>query len=302
MISSDIIKSIGIKPIGYKKNKSVVIIETKDNKYVIKPKKKDKKDIFDYLKSRSFNYFPEITTTEDYEITNYYEEYNIPDYEKAKDLMSIVSILHTKTTHYENVDLDDMKKIYEEQLTKIEELYEYYSNLNDIIDEEIYMSPSNYLLVRNISKIYSLLTFCKNELDNWYESQNKSEKERVALIHNNLELDHLIRNENSYLISWDNAKIANPIYDLCGFYKKYYNKFDFSEIFNIYESRYPLNDNERKLFFILISIPDKLNFVNNEYENSKIVNELLLYIYKTDKFISKYYSNEQDEKQNDFQE
>ena len=43
--------------------------------------------------------------------------------------------------------------------TKIEinDTFNYYNQLMDIIDNEVYMSPANYLIARNISIIYSSL-------------------------------------------------------------------------------------------------------------------------------------------------
>lgn len=40
------------------------------------------------------------------------------------------------------------------------------------------MSPSEYLIARNISKIFSCIYFCKNEMESWYELvKTKKEKE-----------------------------------------------------------------------------------------------------------------------------
>ena len=291
-----ILDKYNIKPFGYTKKNNVVIVDTKDEKYVLKKRNKDKKELFNYLRTRNFNYFPNIYNEEyedEYDIYKYYHNLDIPSYEKANDIINIISLLHTKTTHYRNVDIDDYKKIYEELNKKLEYLINYYADYFDLIDSEIYMSPSNYLLARNITKINSLLSFCNNELDNWYNLVKDKEKERVSIIHNNLELDHLIRNDNTYLISWDKAKEDLPIYDIYNLYKNNYNEIDIGEILSEYENRYPLEEDERKLLFILISIPDKIEFDNDEFENTKKVNELLFYIYKTDKTISKYYSNEE---------
>ena len=72
-----------------------------------------------------------------------------------------------------NIELKDIKankkqprKFFDNN--KLNELEEYYVNLNDEIDKEIYMSPSNYLLVRNITKIYSAIYYCKTELEEFY--------------------------------------------------------------------------------------------------------------------------------------
>ena len=223
MIDYKLLKENNINPKYFKKVKSATLV---NNEYVLKENKGNNK-VFSYLDARGFNYYPSNKVLSDkYVLYEYLKDYNISDDERAIELINLVSLLHSKTTRYNSISIDDYKKIYEDIDNKIDKLYSYYSDLNELIEQEIYMSPSNYLLVRNISKIYSSLNYCKNELDNWYELVKESKKQRVALIHNNLSLDHLIRNENSYLISWDKSKFDNPIYDLYNFYKNNYEKIE----------------------------------------------------------------------------
>ena len=292
MIDYKLLKENNINPKYFKKVKSATLV---NNEYVLKENKGNNK-VFSYLDARGFNYYPSNKVLSDkYVLYEYLKDYNISDDERAIELINLVSLLHSKTTRYNSVSIDDYKKIYEEIDNKIDKLYSYYSDLNELIEQEIYMSPSNYLLVRNISKIYSSLNYCKNELDNWYELVKDNKKERVALIHNNLSLDHLIRNENSYLISWDKFKFDNPIYDLYNFYKSNYEKVEFSSLLELYQKRYPLKQNELKLFFILISLPDKIEFTNNDFNNCKLVDKMLDYLYKTDSIISPYYPKNEEE-------
>lgn len=292
MIDYKLLKENNINPKYFKKVKSATLI---NNEYVLKENKGNNK-VFSYLDARNFNNYPSNKVLSDkYVLYEYLKDYNISDDERAIELINLVSLLHSKTTRYNSISIDDYKKIYEDIDNKIDKLYSYYSDLNELIEQEIYMSPSNYLLVRNISKVYSSLNYCKNELDNWYELVKESKKERVALIHNNLSLDHLIRNENSYLISWDKSKFDNPIYDLYNFYKNNYEKIEFSSLLEIYQKRYPLKQNELKLFFILISLPDKIEFTNNDFNNCKLVDKMLDYLYKTDSIISPYYPKNEEE-------
>ena len=295
MIENELLRKCNIIPTGYKKLNSATLVSTKNNKFIFKKDKNDVDKIFTYLESRNFNYFPKSFRESNYDVYEYIEDLSISKEEKALDLINLVSLLHTKTTHYKNIDIDDYKVIYEEIDKQLNELLEYYLTLNDYIDSEVFMSPSSYLLARNISKIYALIDYLKNELSSWYDLIKEKDKQRVTLIHNNLELNHLLRNTNSYLISWDNAKFDIPVYDLYKLYKKNYKDIDFSVLLNEYENRYPLLEEEKKLLFILISIPNKLELNNNEYNNTKKVKELLDYIYKTDKIISPYYSNQNKE-------
>lgn len=294
---NNLLKKYNISPVGYTKKKNVLIVETKDNKYVIKKKKKDVSEIYNYLKTRNFEFFPyNYVNDDEYEITEFIEDNNLSNYDKGVEIINLISLLHNKTTSYEEIDIDDYKIVYEELKTKIEDLIIYFNDLNDEIDNEIYMSPSNYLLVRNISKIYAAMDYCKQELDNWYNLIKDNLKQRKVIINNNLELDHLIRGENSYLISWDKAKKDIPIYDIYNFYKKNYKDLDFENIYSIYESKYPLHEEERKLLFIMLSLPNKIDLINDEYKNCKRIMELLDYVITTEKIISPYYANQQEEK------
>lgn len=293
---NEILKRYEIKPRKYTKNNNVMFIETENGKYAVK-KNLNNQYIIDYLKSRSFNYFPKTInkTEEEYSISNYIESYNIPDEQKILDLIDLVSLLHNKTTHYKEVTEDNYKEIYEDINNNIEYLYTYYTDIITIIESKVYMSPSEYVLARNISRIFSNLEFLKNELENWYSLVKEKKKQRLVVLHNNLELSHFISNDINYLVSWDKAKIDIPIFDLYKLYLRHGLEFDFAEIFKRYERNYPLYEDERKLFFILILLPDKIEIRNNEYETSKQIGKMMDFLYKTQMFVSPYYSKERPE-------
>lgn len=296
---NELLKTNHIKPKTYLNRGKATIIDDGNNKYVVKKKIKNfDNNLYEYLTSRSFDYFPlPLVTNNDYEITKYIDDKHLPKEEKAKDIISLATLLHNKTTYYKVIDIDDNKIIYEDINNQIMYLLDYYHDLNDLIDTDIYMAPSEYLLVRNISLIYASLNYCKRELNAWYEIIKNSTKQRVCLVHNNLSTEHLLRDDNSYLISWDKAITTLPIYDLYNFYKNDHENLEFSELLKYYESKYSLKEEERKLLFILISMPEKIEFTNNEYENVKNVSSLINYLIKSEKIISPYYSKNQEQQQ-----
>lgn len=289
MINYKLLKKNGINVKSIRKLNNSYLIGTSDNKYLVKDKDKELESKFSYLKSRNFDFFPSHFTLENYDLYDYLEDSNISDEERLYEIIDLISLLHMKTTRYKNIDLDDYKIIYEELDSKINYLSNYYNELNNVIDNEIYMSPSHYFLVLNISKIYSALSFCKQELDNWYELIKNNPKQRYAYIHNNLDLNHLISNSNPYLISWNKSKLDLPIYDLYNLYQKYYKITDFDILLNNYQKRYPLRNEELKLLFIKISIPEKIEFENDEYENIQKVKDVLESLNKGDKLIRPFY-------------
>jgi len=276
------------KPNGYKKIGNVILVNTKGDKLIIKRKINDN-NIYEYLNSRSFRYYPNIIDENDnYRITEYVKEIEMPNEQKIIDMINLTSLLHNKTTFYKEVDEDDYKKIYEDINGNIEYLNSYYIDIITIIESKVYMSPSEYLLARNISKIFASLNYCKNELDKWLEIIQNKKKQRFVVLHNNLRLEHYIRNDSPYLISWDKSKIDIPIFDLYKLYKRYALTFDFESILKEYERNYPLLKEEMRLFFILVTLPDKIEFNNNEYENTKIVSKQIDMLYKTEKLIEEY--------------
>ena len=289
MIRYKLLKENGINLKKITKKNNAYIIETDSDKYVIKENETNLDSVYKYLNARGFNYFPNYRIIDNYMVYNYIESIHEENSQKLEDLVYLISLLHLKTTRFNEVDLDDYKKIYENIDNKLTDLHDYYYNLNDQIDSEIYMSPSHYLLIRNISKIYEALIFSKNELDNWYELVKEKEKQRKVLIHNNLDIDHLLKNKNSYLISFSKSKIDFPVYDLYNLFTKYYREISFSNLFNIYKQKYPLNKSELSLLFIYISIPDKVIFKKNEYQNTIKVKDMLTKLSKSDKFIKSYY-------------
>lgn len=285
------LKKYELKPHRYKKIGKVTYVDTANGRYIIKSNHRNQQ-ILDYLESRNFNYFPKSINDEsdEYEIMEYVDEFDIPVEQKMIDLIDLVALLHNKTTHYKEVDIADYKEIYEDINNNIAYLYSYYTDLITLIETKVFMSPSEYLLARNITKIYSSLNFCKKEIETWYELVKDKKKDRFVVLHNNLDLSHFLRNQNSYLISWDKAKISNPIFDIYKLYKRHSNDFDFSEILKRYEKNYLLLEEERKLLFVLIALPDKLELDLKEYELTKRVNQLIEYLYKTEELISPYYA------------
>jgi len=285
------------KPYRLTKKKNITIIDSTSGSFVIKEKSNSKvRDAYNYLISRNFDYFPMLAseTRDDVNVFEYIEEIDMPKEQKALDMIELVALLHNKTTYFKEITEDKYKEIYENLKSNILYTKNYYDNLYNIIVEEIYMSPSHYLLFRNVYKIFTALDFCNDELDNWYDNTKNDLKSRVAYIHNNLETDHFIRNKKGYLISWEKSKIDSPILDLINFYQKEYMNLNFETIFEKYLSSYPLNDNEKKLLFIVLSIPPVIYLDGNELKVVENIRKKLDYIFKTEKLVKKFIITNED--------
>ena len=107
---------------------------------------------------------------------------------------------------------------------------------------------------------------------------------------------HILYNKIPYLISFNNSKIDLPIYDLVNLYKISYDKTDFSVLLSLYQNKYPLTNDELKLLFIYISIPDKIVLSGNELEDIKNIKKLINKITKSDKLIRPFYEKKESKK------
>lgn len=292
--SIEVLKDI-YKPIRYTKRGKITILETTSGNFVVKPKENDIAKVYRYLQSRNFHEFPELVdfSRADVNMFSYVEDTSMPVEQKAEDLIGVLASLHQKTAYFKTVSLDTYQEIYENVDSNIQYLRQYYDALFDTSYLEVYMSPSHYLFMRNSSKILSSLDFAKRELDDWFELVKQESRQRVSFIHNNMSLDHYLKSDRDYFISWEKSKIDSPVLDLVHFYQTDYFDVEFQSLFQKYQEKFPLLDAEKKLFFILISLPMKITLTDNEFQNCKSVRESLDYLFKTEELVRPYYSVEQ---------
>ena len=291
---SEFLKKYHLVPYSYQNKGKAIIVSTKDGKYVIKNKNRDNNNVFKYLSSRNFDYFPKKISSEDdaYELITYIEETEMPQSQKMTDMMDLIALLHSKTTYYQEVDLDEYKKIYEDIHNNIEYLYSYYNDIITLIENKIIYSPSEYLFARNISIVFDTLNYVNELLEKWYEMVKEKRKQRYVVVHNNLDINHFLKENSEYLISWDKSKIDLPIYDLYKLYKRNHLEYDFDILLKRYERSYPLLEEEKRLFHILILLPDKIEFNSQEYDMCKKISNMIDGLYKTKDFVLPYYSKD----------
>ncbi len=281
------------KPYKVTIKNSCRILNCTSGNYVIKEKKeKNIKDLYQYLSSRSFLYFPKLISDnrENINVFEYVEDLSLDDEQKLYDLINVVSLLHSKTSYYKEITNDKLKTIYENLMGRVSFMEEYFNNLIFEMEDNVFVSPSHNLLLVNSTKIFESIVFLKKEIDEWYKLSVDKNKMRVSLVHNNLSLEHYIKNKDDYLISWDNYVIDTPILDIVKLYKRTYLKMDFSEPLKLYMEKFPLNEEEKKLLFIMLVLPEEINFSESELKNVYTVRKYLDYVFKTENLIRPYYS------------
>ena len=291
--SLEILKAI-YKPYRYTIKGKATILETTTGDFIIKPKNKDINELYNYLTNRGFINFPKIidSSRDEVNVFEYVEDIKLPKEQKCDDLIDIIASLHNKTSYFKEVSEDKFKIIYEDIKKNINYLMNYYNTLYEIGFNEKYSSTSNYLFLRNYYKLNASLKYADSELSNWYELVCKETKIRVSLVHNNLELNHLLNNK---LISWDKYTIDTPVLDIVNLYKKEWQNMNFSECLSRYIYKFPLLEYEKKLLFILLSLPPPLEKFDSEFKKCQNISNLINYIFKTEELIRPYNTNDEKE-------
>ncbi len=284
------------KPLKYTLKGKTINVNSMQGNFVIKPAKKDIISLFSYLNSRSFYNYPKVIAKDDDYITyEYLKELETPKEQQLLDLILVVAKLHNKTVYFKEVTEDKYKEIYDNIKDNVIYLRDYYSGIYDEAFNEIYISPAKYNFLLNYSLLNNDLAFILDELDEWFNLVKESNKQRVCLIHNNLSLEHFIKGMDSYLISWDKYTFDTPVMDIVNLYHNEYLTCDFSGILKEYLKNFKLSVDEEKLLFILLSLPEKVNFDDSEFNNTINVANLVDYIKRTEKLIRPYYTEKQKE-------
>ena len=265
---------------------NVKYIETDKGNFIIKNKFNNK--IYNNLdRSNIDNYIKYKYEIDDYYVYPYLNEIEIDDNEKALDIIYIISKLHNNTSYTKEISLEEIKDIYTEKKDKIKELREYYEYLRFIIEEKNIPSPSELYYLKNMSIIFIALDEIEQYLEEWYKIIKQEEKVRISLVHNNLELSHILESNKPYIISWDNACYNIPIYDFVTFYKKEFNNLNFSDLLIIYKNNTNLKKEELLMLYIEILMPNKIILDNTEIKNIYDLTYQNLYLQKSYYLISK---------------
>lgn len=268
------------------KGKAKIIVE-EDSKCVIKKKKKDLSELYDYLALKGFNSYPKVIDENEDELRyEYIESVYTTEDEKGKELIKTVADLHFRTTYFKDVSRKKYKEIHYKIINNIDYLKNYYEKLILKIDRKEYMSPYEYLIARNYSIIISALMYAEREINSWYKLVQNKDTERVSVVHNNLRTSHFIRGDKGYLLNWDYSVVDTPILDLYKFYKREYNKYNFKTLLKEYNNNFKLSDEEIKLFCVLVSIPDKIEIKDNMINSVRNAKKILDYIYLTNNLIT----------------
>lgn len=112
--SFEILKEI-YKPYKITIKGNTTILNTTSGTFAIKKRNNDIRNLYNYLLSRNFDYFPKLIddTRDELNVYEYVESISMPNDQKANDLIKLIALLHNKTSYNKEVSSDTYKKIYE---------------------------------------------------------------------------------------------------------------------------------------------------------------------------------------------
>lgn len=241
--------------------------------------------INDYLLSKGFNNIIETKVTNGFEVRQYVNSIDITETDKISELIYLIMMLHTKTTHYKNISLDEIRDFYENELLEIEETKKYYDEIFSNNITNLLLPPSLFLLIKECSIILNSLNQSKIFLDEWYKVAKNKKRKRVVFNHNNLKLSNFIVGSNKYLINWNNSIIDYSIYDLLSLFKCNFKVIDMIDTYQFYDSKYGLLQEEKYLFFSTLLKIEKISFEESDLKNTKKVHDAVSYLKKVNDFL-----------------
>jgi len=265
---------------------NIKYVETDLGNFILK--KTDNEKVFINLERNDFdNYIDYKYEVDNYKVYPYIDDIDIDENEKGLDIIYLMSKLHNKTSFYKKISDNNIKEIYEYKKLKIKELNEYYDYLRFIIEEKNSHTPTELYFLKNMSIIFICLDMANNYLEEWYNIIKEKDSIRLSLIHNNLNLTHIVENNKPYLISWDKSKHDIPIYDFVKFYKNNFNDLDFINLLNIYKNNVNLSNEELYLLYVEILMPNKIILDNTEIKNIYDLTYQNIYLNKSYYLVSK---------------
>ena len=248
--------------------KNYVIIHTNKNKYLLKKGSKEDRDNRLYL-SQSGYQDKMILVDADFEYELYLlEEKSFPGNVQNTMLDELFKI-HKSTTSIVNVSDEEKSNIYKNAVNRLDELFNYYYNWQISIQEKIFPSAGEYLLLLNVSKIYKLLNYSRSYLEKWYVLDNISFQE--AFLVNIISLNNYYAGE--VFIDYSNSSVGKIIEEITNYYRNYYENVSLEEVLD----KYDLLEAEKYYLFFLLAMPKKIFFTYDNYNDVVLIRDIIDY-------------------------
>ncbi len=277
------------KPYRITKMGHVYIMDTMEGIFVLKESSFSYPELYDYLFSHDFTNVPKLMkdSRKNCYVFQFEKDVTEEKNQKFRDLCGIVSLLHHKTSYFKKIAEERYEDIYNSLSFQMQDLqHKYEANFDTFVTCDNY-SPAVYLFLRNYSLFSYSFFQCKKYLEEWFLLVKEKNQERVCYIHNDLKLEHYIKNDNNYIISWEKSCVDTPVLDIFHLYQNEFLNVDIQGNIDAYFERFSWNQEEKMLFLTLILMPKEIDFNLDEYELCKDIRRLIIYYQKSLDIVSK---------------
>lgn len=160
----------------------------------------------------------------------------------------------------------------------------------DLAESKTYMSPFELTFLTHFGRLQKMTEDAVEYLRGWYDVCQEKSKYRSVLCHGRLSRNHALfdRHGNSFLFNFERSILDTPARDLAIFYRKslQYTPFDADEglrWLQIYESQFPLLDEEKQLFASYLCYPEPVFGAIDDYLEKKNYLTELQYVQRLEK-------------------
>ena len=205
---------------------------------------------------------------------------------KIQFYFETLAYLHEHSFYDMKVNQQYFHTLEKDVLKVINERFQYYEKMIESYENEVYRSPSQWMLVMNYYRIYDALALAKQYLSQYMNCIQECHSIRICLTYKNFDYQH-ISLKHKCLISLDYLEMDLPIYDIFDMYQKIPDiLFDLDCLSQSYLKKFELRKEEKLLLCCLMNIVPIIQFGHDEIDNIIKLSRLLYYLDSVHHFIT----------------
>ena len=205
---------------------------------------------------------------------------------KIQFYFETLAYLHEHSFYDMKVNQQYFHTLEKDVLKVINERFQYYEKMIESYENEVYRSPSQWMLVMNYYRIYDALALAKQYLSQYMNCIQECHSIRICLTYKNFDYQH-ISLKHKCLISLDYMEIDLPIYDIFDMYQTIPDiLFDLDCLSQSYLKKFELRKEEKLLLCCLMNIVPIIQFEHDEIDNIIKLSRLLYYLDSVHHFIT----------------
>lgn len=205
---------------------------------------------------------------------------------KIQFYFETLAYLHEHSFYDMKVNQQYFHTLEKDVLKVINERFQYYEKMIESYENEVYRSPSQWMLVMNYYRIYEALALAKQYLSQYMNCIQECHSIRICLTYKNFDYQH-ISLKHKCLISLDYMEMDLPIYDIFDMYQKIPDiLFDLDCLSQSYLKKFELRKEEKLLLCCLMNIVPIIQFEHDEIDNIIKLSRLLYYLDSVHHFIT----------------